>query len=255
MGKRISDSTVFFMDLESRAQTQPVQALRLNGKANRISGLLIFENGMTGPEVDQAIAKLKLSSKSSAGSAVSDAPDPAAQPHDADDIQHLLSVELDRVQRSRLPCTLLLLSITIPGKNAAKEESALMRQAVAALSPALHQIDILAPLPENRFALILPGTNLGKGLKRAEEIRTGLQTANFHNGTKPLRPALAAGVAVCHAYDRLTAAELLNLAKEELLRAENEGNDTICHATASRLEDSCQVTVEERAQLFSFLHN
>ena len=46
---------------------------------------------------------------------------------------------------------------------------------------------------------------------------------------------------------------VLKMAAAEPGRAPEEGDDPICHVPKTLGEDSCQVTTEERAQLFSFL--
>ena len=91
----------------------------------------------------------------------------------------------------------------------------------------------------------MPGASVGKARKRAEEIRTILRNSAFSKGT-----ILALGIAVCHAYETVQADQLLALAEAELTRAVKMGNDAICQSAAVRTEDSCQVTVEERAQLW-----
>ena len=52
---------------------------------------------------------------------------------------------------------------------------------------------------------------------------------------------------------RKALTRMLKMAAAEPGRALEEGDDPICHVPKTLGEDSCQVTTEERAHLFSFL--
>jgi hypothetical protein len=231
--KAPSDTAQLYRSLEDQASQHSVRAIRITGKASQPLGLLIIDNGIPASEVASALAGLRLA----------DQPRPATAGHTGGKLPDLawlrqqLAMELAQVQQTRLPCALVLLTLS-GGASPAD-------QAAAALAPCLHPGDLLSGFQKTGLALIMPGTTVGKARKRAEEIRAILRNAAFSKGA-----SLALGIAVCHAYETMTAEQLLTLAEAELARAAKVGNDAICQSAAARSEDSCQVTVEERAQLW-----
>ncbi|MFA7383355.1 MAG: hypothetical protein WC001_07885 [Desulfurivibrionaceae bacterium] len=239
--KAPSDTALLYRDLEKQAGRHPVRALMLPGKGAEPLGLLLIGNTVSGAEVASALAALRFP----------DQPRPASPGQTEEKLpgqpwfRRQLAVEMDRVQQSKLPCSLLL--ITLSGQGAT---SALAEPMAAALAPCLHSGDLLAGFQENGLSLIMPGSAVGKARRRAEEMRTALRNAAFLKGTTGVTPSLAMGIAVCHAYETIPAERFLALAEAELVRAAQMGGDAICQKAAAHAEDSCQVTVEERAQLW-----
>jgi len=238
--KAASDTALLYRSLEEQACQHPVRAIRLTtGKGAEPLGLLLINNTVSEAEAASALAGVRLT----------DQPRPAAlspaeeQLPDQAWLRRQLAVEMDRVQQSKLPCALLL--ITLAGAS-----TPLAEQAAAVLTPCLHPGDLLAGFQKNGLALIMPGAAVGKARRRAEEMRAALRNAAFRKGAAGVAPNLALGIAVCHAYEAMPADRLLALAEAELARAAKLGNDAICQRAAAHAEDSCQVTVEERAQLW-----
>lgn len=231
--KAPSDTARLYHSLEDQASLHPVRAIRLTGKASQPLGLLIIDNDIPAAEVASALAGLRLADQprtASAGRAEEKLPDLAW-------LRQQLAMELAQVQQTRLPCALILIALS--------GASALAKHGAATLAPCLHPGDLLSGFQKNTLALIMPGTTVGKARNRAEEIRGILRSAPLAKGAH-----LALGIAVCHAYETMTPEQLLTLAEAELARAAKMGNDAICQSAAARSEDSCQVTVEERAQLW-----
>jgi len=237
--KTPSDTALLYRSLEEQASLHPVRAIRLTGKKHGPFGLLLVDDTIPGPEVASALAGLRLADQSPTppcGRTDEELPDKAW-------LRQQLTVELGRVQQTRLPSALLL--ITFSGHNTESGSSTLTKQAATTLTPCLHQGDVFSGFQKNGLALIMPGATVGKARKRAEEIRSILRHAAFSKNVK-----LAMGIAVCHAYETIAPDQLLALAEAELSRAAETGSDAICQSAAARSEDSCQVTVEERAQLW-----
>lgn len=231
--KTPSDTARLYRSLEDQASQHPVRAIRLTGKASQPLGLLFIDNNIPASEVASALAGLRLADQprpATTGRAEGKLPDLAW-------LRQQLAMELAQVQQTRLPCALVL--ITLSGGPS------LAGHAATTLAPCLHPGDLLSGFQKDGLALIMPGTTVGKARKRAEEIRAILHSAPFSKGA-----SLALGIAVCHAYETMAAEQLLALAEAELARAAKMGNDAICQRAAVRAEDSCQVTVEERAQLW-----
>lgn len=243
--KTPSDTALLFNHLEEQVRQHPVRAIRLIGKRPEPLGLLLIGNAIPEPEVASALAGLRLAGQTRPTAV---AQENGALPDQAW-LRRQLAVEMSRVQQTRMPCALLLLTISAQGLTAASAGT-LIRQAATALAPELHQGDLLSGFQKNGLALIMPGATVGRARNRAEEIRATLRSITFTKGTAAVTLNLAMGIAVCHAYEAIAGDQLLSLAETELARAAKMGGDTICQNAAVRSEDSCQVTVEERAQLW-----
>ena len=231
--KTPSDTALLYRSLEDQASKHAVRAIRLTGKTSQPLGLVIVGNDIPASEVASALAGLRFPDQprtSSVDRTEGNLPDLAW-------LRQQLAMELAQVQQTRLPCALVL--ITIPGT------STLVIHAATALASCLHPGELLSGFKKNSLALIMPGTTVGKARKRAEELRSILRST-----TATKSASLALGIAVCHAYETIAAEQLLALAEAELVRAVKMGNDSISQSAAARSEDSCQVTVEERAQLW-----
>jgi len=236
--KAPSDNAQLYRSLEKQAGPHPVRAIRLTDTKRGSFGLLLVDDTMPGPEVASALANLHFTDQPRMATGChgdKNLPDQAW-------LRGQLAMELDRVRQTRLPCALILLSLQPSAKAGAK---GLTDQAAAAVVPCLHQGDVLSGSRKNELALIMPGATVGKARKRAEEIKSILRSGAFSKNA-----TLAMGIAVCHAYETIAADQLLALAEAELARAAKAGSDAICQSAADRSEDSCQVTVEERAQLW-----
>ncbi len=231
--KTPSDTAQLYRSLEEQASRHPVRIIRLTGKGDAPLGLLFIDNGIPEAEAASLLAGLRFPAQPRAASPGQ----PEGKLPDLAWLRRQLAMELAQVQQTRLPCALIL--ITLSGGNT------LAGQAAAALAPCLHPGDLLSGMQKNTLALIMPGASVGKARKRAEEIRTLLHAGASGKGTR-----LALGIAVCHAYKTIPPDQFLALAEAELARAAAMGNDAICQSSAARAEDSCQVTVEERAQLW-----
>jgi hypothetical protein len=58
------------------------------------------------------------------------------------------------------------------------------------------------------------------------------------------------GLVVCHVFDNDSADSLLKKAEAELNRARKKGPGAICYRPPHSDQNFCQVTVEERAEIF-----
>lgn len=238
--KTVADTALLYRSLEEQARRHPVRAIRLTGKRPEPLGLLLIDDTVPAPELASALAGLRfgeLPNPATADRKEGDLPDQAW-------LRRQLAVEMGRVRQTRLPCALLLISVSLKTPAKAGADS-LAGQAAAALASCLHQGDLLSGFQKNTLALIMPGATVGKARNRAEEMRTTLRGSDFAKNAR-----MAVGIAVCHAYEAIPAEQLLDFAEAELARAAKMGGDAICQSSAVRAEDACQVTVEERAQLW-----
>jgi hypothetical protein len=100
-----------------------------------------------------------------------------------------------------------------------------------------------------RIALILPAAGLNKAKRRAEEICQAVPAAK---GEAEKKHCLSVGLGVFYAGERITEKDFLLSVEKHLEEAAAVGN-CIRWEKESRATKSCQVTAEERAQLFGFL--
>ena len=236
------DPARFLHETEQQAQQHQLAAVRLGNGGDTLLGLALLVPGLP-PEtaremLTQAGCLLTMPAATPAARHL-------AQADDQPNLLALLQTELDRHQESRLPCSLLLLGLT--GTRPAAKAKAVARtrcQAIAAIEPLLDHQDTVLPCDEQSIAVLLPATSLGKARRRAAAIQAALA-----NGPQ----LLCCGLSVCHAHEPLSAEEFLQRTRQELDRATGIGNGALCHAALATADESCQVTVEERAQLFSFL--
>lgn len=242
---RKRDPLDFLRDIEQLAMQHELQAIRLTNGHDALLGLALLTPDLSTDAAQKALAQ--------AGCLLDHGLD-GAQPRRATispadtSFLELLAGELAKLKESRLPCTLLLMGNTKQPGRAAALQNALSDETFCQMSqrirPHLNHVDHLVRCDASTLALLLPGTSLGKGRLRAAAILAALE-----NGTR----AACCGLCVCHAYDQVSAEEFLRHARQELARAMAQGAGSVCHATFASNVASCQVTVEERAHLFSFL--
>ena len=241
-----NEPALFFRDLEQQAGRYPVRSLRVTAPDRSLLGIFLHHDRAESTEVEAALTRLVATlADRPQGKTPTTAPlDIAALPNPGQ-LTKMLRAELERVRLTRLPCSLLLLETTTNGNGAATPPQ---ETTTDAIKECLHHADTLARHTQATFAIILPGTNLGKAVQRAKAIDTaiGRQTKTTDNAAR-------IGIALCYANDQFGAEQLLAQAEAELNRSRQPGADHICHVSGIRAEDDCQVSVEERAQLFGFL--
>lgn len=249
--KNPPDLSTFFLEVEKRALALPVQLIPLTDSHAHHIGLLLYRKDAA--ESLQAALKKVLSpgeipsAETSLPAGCGKADDSRTLLPDGQEFQRILAGELDRVGKTRLPCTLILLGIHSPAPVLPESRKALQQLAEIAHSVMGHT-GTLASHAADTLALVLPGTNLGKGLYYAGEIMATVQ--KNQPPSSALGSQIIMGAVVCHAFDNLKPESFLRLGEKELQRARKKGPGSICHFIPRSEENFCQVTVEERAELF-----
>ena len=157
----------------------------------------------------------------------------------AESFKDCVHAELARVKKSRLPCSLLLIRID------GIEDRSFLKKAAATLKREIECDHHLAHLDHATLALLLSWLNRNRALRQAGSIHQSLSADTAGRVT--------IGLAVCMARAVPSAEEFMEMALHELQKAEYEAGD-IFYSFHNQDDDSCQVTAEERAQLFSFLN-
>lgn len=159
------------------------------------------------------------------------------RPGGAEGFHGIVQTELGRVKQSRLPCALLLV------RFAGSSDGSLLKTAAAALKNEVQDSIHLAHYDQTTLALLLPGVNRTRALLKARAIH--------HCLCAVAACQVKIGLAVCLARAVPGVDEFMAMAMGELHKS---GHDTggIFHSFREETDDSCQVTAEERAQLFRF---
>lgn len=255
--KKSSDLSTLFIEVQKRALAFPVQLAPLADDRAQHIGLLIYRDDAAVSV--QAALKTVLSSMACPAAQTSL---PAAQGKSGDffsalpggkALRNILADELARVGKTRLPCALILCGIHNHAP-ALPEGNKTLRELADTVCAAVGHTGTLARHAADTLALVLPGTNLGRGLYYAAEILKNAKRKLLPDLEPNRGPQVIMGVVVCHAFDNLNPEALLRLGEKELQRAGEKGPGAICHFMPRSEGNFCQVTVEERAELLGFLH-
>ncbi|MEJ2689260.1 MAG: hypothetical protein P8130_04790 [Deltaproteobacteria bacterium] len=237
-------------EIEQQARANELRCHRLTHPRNHTSvGLLVLQC-----DIDAGILKSSLADLTE--------PSPFATPPNGKislsktgslsrNIVELLQVEQARVAKTRLPCALLLVELDdfaeLPQSDAA------MDHLLSVCLDNLEKIDILSVYERGKIAIILPGINRHLAAKRAEAIRqAAIDRPLEEDGS--LRPiSVSIALSLYQASDQGSAAALLQKTTRHLTDRGTDKNCLFFIDTEAGKEDSLQVTVEERLQLFSIL--
>lgn len=165
--------------------------------------------------------------------------------NDTISLEDLVTIELERIRLTKLPCSLLLLACKCR-KKMPHHPTQTLKNIIAA---SLHKTDVLTNFTSSILAVLIPGSGLGRAVQRAKEL--------ISEPSATLSATLTAGLAVCHADDNLTASAFIAKAEKHLQLAEkmNGSKINLSYSKGEKVEHACQVTVEERTQLFQFFQN
>jgi two-component system cell cycle response regulator len=152
-------------------------------------------------------------------------------------LQEALTVELRRAQRYRRPLTLVLLDLDhfkqvndtlghSAGDEALREVSRRLRQTA-------RSTDIVARHGGEEFAMLLPETDLERGLIAAERFRAAVEGTTVHGargGSRSLTISLGVG---CYPDHATSIPELMELTDAALYTAKRTGRNRACTASSS----------------------
>jgi len=276
--KRPALTADIWQHIKDSVAPYPVRQLELTGDHDRLIGLLLLQNGRSSDEILQTLAggekgvypktgerpaAIKISEVVRQLRSLTDEIDRLKNLSQTDPLtglanvryfRELLATELDRVSRTRLPCSLLMLDIdhfkSINDTYGHENGNVALQYLGRVLKQGLRKIDIAARYGGEEFVVILPATGLVKAVEVAERLRLAIKNQPLTLKGLPMTITASFGVTMASASGDITPEVLIKMADEELYRAKKEGRDRVCYAPVSRPPKSCQVTVEERAQLF-----
>jgi len=233
------DPARFLRQTEQQAREQQLEVVRLVNSGDTLLGLALLLPGLSPETVRELLTQANcLLNLPAAPNATANKT--ALSPKSA--LLALLQAEIDSHRESKLPCSLLLLDLA--GGQTGPKPGHTQCQAISVIETILDHRDRVIPCDREVVAVLMADTSLGKARRRASAIQAALACSH---------QLLCCGLSVCHAHEPINAQELLQRTRRELDRATAIGNGALCHAALTTIDESCQVTVEERAQLFSFL--
>jgi two-component system cell cycle response regulator len=140
-----------------------------------------------------------------------------------------LAEEITRARQSGAPLSVFIFDIDrfkqVNDMYGHAEGDRLLKEIAKTAAQAVRDIDLVARLGGEEFAVILPGTNIADALTIAERVRTGIEALGYvTQGGVALTTAVSAGVAALDE-NRQTPAQLLAAADACLLEAKRAGRN------------------------------
>lgn len=241
--------------LQQQASFHTLQSHLLGRKPDSPMGLLVFRQDADCGELRRMVIRLldTATSPDLSKSQPRRASDPFHPPKSGSlsrNIVELLEVEQARVAKTRLPCALLL--VELDDFASFEESDAAMEHLIIACLDRLEAIDLLSVYGRGKIVIILPGISRHQAIKRAKIIKDAIGESTFDSSGKE-KISVSIALSLYQAGNKMSAAALLEKTAEQL---EARGSRKSCLLFSEKElheEASCQVTVEERAELFSII--
>jgi len=170
-------------------------------------------------------------------------------------MQRSLEIEMERTRRTELPTGLVMIDLdhfknvnTLYGHECG---NAVLAQFGKVLKESVRVIDVPCRYGGEEFALILPGASLRESIAIAERLREMTRSNPVTFGTETVRITASFGVAVFRCTDECTGGAFLSRADRLLYKAKNLGRDRLCAEEPGPVFMVDEVTVDEKAALFS----
>ena len=236
--------------LQQQAAAHTLQSHLLGQRASNPEGLLIFGRDADCSQLRQEVCRL-LAPSSRTDHAIPQSPHRARHGTLSRNIAELLEVEQARVAKTRLPCALLV--VELDAFASIDESDAAMDHMIHVCRDQLEAVDILSVYERGKIVVILPGVNRRQAEATAATLSKAVRSASSPTLSRSAALTVSIATALYQAGDSLNAADLLQRTVKELAGRGSRKNSLLFVDKEIEAEVSCQVTVEERAQLFSIL--
>ena len=163
--------------------------------------------------------------------------DPLTDVHNRRSFMDVLAMEVNRVQRTHQPASLLMLDIDhfkrvndTWGHSAGDE---VLKHLVTVLQQKLRRIDTLGRLGGEEFAILLPGTDLQGATELSERLRSAVEHApatvsgGLPGGAQSVSFTISIGVAVC-GVGCTQSDDVLKWADRAMYQAKATGRNRVC---------------------------
>jgi len=170
-------------------------------------------------------------------------------------MQRSLAMEMERTRRTKLPTGLVMIDLdhfknvnTLYGHECG---NAVLAQFGKVLKESVRVIDVPCRYGGEEFALILPSAAVREAVAIAQRLQEITRRNAVTFGTETVRITASFGVAVFRFTDECTVGAFLNRADRLLYEAKNLGRDRLCAEEPGPVFMADEVTVDEKAALFS----
>lgn len=247
----MADRNDILKQLQQQAAAHALQSHLLGEWAVAPQGLLVLGPEFDSDQLQQQVCRLlDGSSVRSPGLPAQLSFPTAGRRNLSRNIAELLEIEQARVSQTRLSCALLLLDLD--DSSRIEEIDTAMEHLIEVCQEKLDAVDILSVYERGKIVIILPGINRRQTNIRAAKILQAVASSSppLH-AVNPMTVSIAA--ALYRAGDAMNAEALLQRTAEELERRGEQKNCLLFLDKETDAETGCQVSVEERTQLFSIL--
>ena len=170
-------------------------------------------------------------------------------------LQRSLEIEMERTRRTKLPTGLVMIDLdhfkSVNNLYGHECGNMVLGQFGKILKDNVRVIDVPCRYGGEEFAVILPGASLRQSTRIAERLRENIRSNPVPFGENSIKITASFGVAVFRFGDECTLGEFLNKADRLLYEAKNTGRDRICAEEPDAVVIPDEVTVGEKAALFS----
>lgn len=166
-------------------------------------------------------------------------------------LMQALGLEIERVRRSGGEFSILIIdfdNFKVLNDNYGHEfGNQVLRVAGTFYQRSLRKLDVPCRFGGEEFVIVLPGTDLREAVLLAERLREGMEALSLQYEQRKVVVTVSTGVDVFRVRDQITTEQLINRADKYLLRAKQNGKNTVCFPDAS--DNSGGMSVDERSAL------
>lgn len=228
--------TEFFEKVMAMARSLPLRVVPLEDRNATVCGLYMMANPVDLHDKTKTSPKADIAEK-------------IEHPALSEELVAFIDGELDQLSAARYPCALILLRI-----HSADTHPAVSGTQVKLFLSSLPETSGAALLAgADTFSLFCPDTDLQEALDKTEKIVDLLARNLGKILAKPAEISLQAGICVNPGNDTVSAEKFVRAAADKLEESRRNHNGAPCHCLLPARKTSCQVTAEERAELFNFL--
>lgn len=161
--------------------------------------------------------------------------------------------EMERTRRTGLPTTLIMMDIDhfkrVNDEYGHEAGNVVLHGIGRILKENVRALDIPCRYGGEEFAIILPATDLGQGLRLAERLRRLIKGEKFEFRERPIQVTASFGVDSYKSYDPPDIEDFIHRTDLLLLKAKQGGRDRI-ESPSPELLRTTDVTQDEKLALF-----